>query len=374
MRQRLIKAIFFIALSVSVFFCTDSVAFADDTDIISDSNVTVVSEISVNETEIDLVSSYSELPDYYYQGSSSLKTRTSFGFIYWSNQVGNSLKQYEARGSYEMNVPIIFRFTVETGHTYNGQIQFPLTMAMRNLEPDEYPYQWSTLSLSGMTQESIYDGITVSYYDILTPGGATTTPSVTLWVAISFNNFQPTFTGDCYINAMFEVRGSMRLNYALSETSTYCPSSILDCSVPSDYVGDLYDFPTDSVFDSTGSLISNQTQQQQQIADQQSQQSAQQHENLVNGYDNSQDKANQEAFNSVLSTHESQEHALLEEAMTNVSDVEMDLSWVDRLTATFSFIRTVFMAIVTASGDFGILITVTLCFALALFALGWFRS
>ena len=95
---------------------------------------------------------------------------------------------------------------------------------------------------------------------------------------------------------------------------------------------------------------------------------------LVDGYDNTKDKENQDAFDNALSMHESQEHALLDEAMGNVNNVDMDLSWTERLTATFSFIRTVFMAIVTASGDFGILITVTLCFALALFALGWFRS
>lgn len=373
MRQRLIKAIFCFALVISVFFCTHSVAFADDTDIISDSNVSVVSEISVNATEIELVSSYSELPDYYYQGASLLKTRTSFGFIYWSNQVGNSLKQYEARGSYEMNVPIIFQFSVETGHTYNGQIQFPLTMEMRNLEPDKYPYQWSTLSLSGMTQESIYDGITVSYYDILTPGGATTTPSVTLWVAISFNNFQPTFTGDCYINAMFEIRGSMRLNYALADTSTYCPSAILDCSVPTDYVGDLFDYPTQAIVDSTGTLITEQTIIQQQIADQQAQQSAQQHEDLKEGFTDNTYNNNVSNAGSQVDSYIDIEHNLLEQQnqqMSEYADTAFNLNTISPYINAIAMTSTFFTWIWNGYGELNVVFVIVLAIGVACLILG----
>lgn len=376
MRQRLIKAIFFIALSVSVFFCSYGFAYAEET---TESEEDLVAYIDSNaNTQFFDLSPLADLEEDDYTGGALFQVLSQRASMYFQYQgftfkdQGYSKAEGNYLGAYKLPVYLTIGFQVERGHTYSGAVSLVGSTAA-SLDED-FLYQMDTdQTYIGSFVFSGYDEVSpesvdVSVYPVLIYGS-----EADYTININFNNYQSTFDGYVYVNLTLHF-DLATIIYSSNNPWWVQRSVAVVNTHATDWAGTLKDYPTNAIVDSDGSLIHNQTIQQQQIAEQQAQQSAQQHENLVNGYDNSQDKANQEFFDSVLSTHESQEHALLEEAMTNVSDVEMDLSWVDRLTATFSFIRTVFMAIVTASGDFGILITVTLCFALALFALGWFRN
>ena len=264
---------------------------------------------------------------------------------------------------------------VQKGHTYSGIAHFDIPFTRQYAE-EGYLYGRAGLYCS---EVSAPDGISLGFQLL-------SDDYVDNWTVRVY-----VYLDDFYVSQESKVIFSFNVNvtqsvltsaggylednyYWVGEYNGEYAGTVIDTVVDSNsQVGAAYDVGQQQM-NQQEEIAKEEAAREESIAAEQASQSAQQHDELVNGYDNSQEKENQDAFDSALSIHESQESALLEEAIGNVSDIDLDLSWADRLTATFSFIRTVFMAIVTASGDFGILITVTLCFALALFALGWFRS
>ena len=281
MRQRLIKAIFCVALSVFVFFCTPVAGLADE---IEEGNVCGEIVIEGSSQEYDL-STMAELGENDYTGSTSIHTQTSYGLMTFTNTVGNEVQSYQGLMSFDVPVPVLFRMAVERGHTYSGQIWFVLHMDFPANTTDG-TYRYKTIMLKDVHQQSFYDGVTVSYYGFQNMGMNSVSGECSVVVTVTFDNFQPTFTGDLNVNSNFTLSGVTQRTDYTQETFSSVPMFKVTCSVSSDWAGELYDYDTDAIVDSDGSLIKNQTIQQQQIADQQAQQSQQQHQDLVSGYDN----------------------------------------------------------------------------------------
>lgn len=414
MKQRLAKTIAYGLLAVSVFLTQISPAYAAETDETESADTTIVT-YEVEGVSQSMAAATASLSEYDYQGATSIHTVSQYGYIElpWSSQGEENSGYLGANYPVEFNVPTYFRLAVEKGHTYSGQVEFILSCTT---DMTEGMYYINSMSFAGFEQQSNYDGITCSYWGPTLDGiGGLGMLESSVWIVITFDNYQPTFTGNLNIN--------MNLRFLANFLEGDSSGVVLDVfkfnsSVASDWAGTLLDYPTNAITDSDGSLIQNQTNQQQQIAQQQQQQSSQQHQeqlqqqesiaeeqaaqaskehaeqlqqqesiaqeqaeqsskehdDLMNGYDSSQAESNQSAFNDSLSDFESQEGAILDHAMGDINNVELDTSVFEQLVPTFELIRVVFMAIVNALGDFGVLITITLSICLALFAIGWFRG
>lgn len=206
--------------------------------------------------------------------------------------------------------------------------------------------------------------------------------SVRIMVCMYFNNYYVTTASSPNVNFTINMRQAVVVP-DLMDITQYNWGGWSD----QDWAGTVFatKSPASQNIDSVYDAAEQQMQQQQQLAQQhaaqqeslaasQSQQSAKQHDELINGFDNSDAESGQANFDNTLSSFESQESAILDDAMTNIDAVDMDTSVFDQLVPTFEFIRIVFMSLVAAMGDFGVLITITLSICLALFAIGWFRS
>ena len=165
MGQKLIKALFCIALSVSVFFCTNMIALADESegDLLNYTNGDIVGSISLEGVtqEYDL-STLAAVGEFDYTGATSIHTQTSYAHIVFSNYVGNHLLPTAAYASFELPVPVLFRMAVERGHTYSGQISFMLHVNMPTFDTNQTEDYYRQVSLGDFSQVSNYEGVVVS--------------------------------------------------------------------------------------------------------------------------------------------------------------------------------------------------------------------
>lgn len=361
MRQRLFKAISCIALMVSVFFCNPLNVLADD----SFGGDIVVEGVS---QEYDL-STLAELGPNDYTGVTSIHTQTSYAFYEWSNRnLGDPFENFEHFTNFTVDVPVNFRLDVERGHTYSGQVYFQLHVTFPDPSTSQFVWRYSFVGLGGFEQQSLYDGITVSYYGFVNFGTVMNSGTCDVMLCVTFDNYQPTFTGTLNVNSSFELVGSLQTmkspsgqNYA-GIPRLYCP-----CSVSSDWAGELYDYSTDVIVDSDGSLIKNQTIQQQQIANQQSQQSAQQHDNLVNGYDNAANDNMLADKNSVLKGFEQQQDQAMSDGQQYVADfsANYDTAPLQAMAPAFMMISTWFNDLWGGMGNFSTVLIVGLMLCVA---------
>lgn len=118
----------------------------------------------------------------------------------------------------------------------------------------------------------------------------------------------------------------------------------------------------------------NEINNEKDLAEKHEQEDDRRHEDIMHGWDDSKANENQNGFDNHLDDYQKQEEELIGNAMEDFNKVDMDTGFIGRFTSTFQFISLVFMAVVTSLGDFGVLLTISLTFALALFAIGWFRG
>lgn len=390
-KQRLSKVICFIALVISVFFGSFSVAFADDSDSVGLQEGDIVGGVEFTDASqtFDL-SLAAELGPYDYVGATSIHTQKSYAWLKWSNYTGNTISAWHGAYTFDASIPVLFRLDVERGHTYSGQIEFMLHMEFPDINTlNDHQYQYMRVSLSDFEQQSKFEGITVSYWGFTNFSSYSTSGTCDVTVCINFDNYQPTFTDTLNINSMFNLTGHIVCLDTVPNTNTANVFPVINCSVSTDWAGELYDYPTDAIVDSDGSLIKNQTeqqaqislqemqqqsqisqqemQQQQQIADQQAQQSAQQHDDLVNGYDNAANDNMLADKNSVLQGFEQQQDQAISNGQQYIADfsANYDTAPLQAMAPAFMMISTWFNSLWGGMGNFSSVLIVGLMLCVA---------
>lgn len=385
MRQSYFKVIFTVALICSVFFVsTPVVALADEVESgaeeeVVDIDVSIPVSVASVEQELtsNVVATASEVPEYFYQGATSIHTQMSSGLLVFSNAVGNALNGYSTYASYEIDIPVLFRLSVERGHTYSGQVYFYFYGNLPDVSGDRsgntYTCAWKTFSVGGVQQESVYDGVTVSYYGFLSSSSNSSTAESQCTMCITFDNYQPTFTGDLNVNAMITMNALLWCKSIMAEKVAYIPGVVAECTVSSDWYGDLYDYPTDAIIDSDGTLIKNQTEQQQQIAEQQESAAQERQEEIVggfsdDGYDNNVSGANDEVNNYLDA-----ESNLVSDQMGNVNsyiDDNFDTGLLTNYAPAIASVSTWYSQIWGSFGNLSTVFVVVLALGLASMIIG----
>lgn len=374
-KQRLSKVIYCIALSVSVFFCTFMTVLADETEEttteqsgseLQDGDIAGQVVVEGASQEFDL-SIAAELGSYDYTGVTSIHTQKTYGWVQYSNLVGSDINAYHGLYTFDTSVPVLFRMAVERGHTYSGQIYFMLHVNFPDLTNEGITKAYRGVNISGFEQQSSYDGVSVSYYGFVNFGDGGYSGTCDVTVCVTFDNFQPTFSGDLNVNSMFNISGGVQVRTTVGNTLTAAIWPVFACTVSTDWAGELYDYPTDAIIDSDGTLIKNQTIQQQQIADQQAQQSAQQHDNLVNGYDNAANDSMLADKNSVLQGFEQQQDDAINSGQQHVADfsAQYDTAIFSSMAPSFALVSTMFNTLWNGMGQFStvLIIGLVLCVA-----------
>lgn len=257
----------------------------------------------------------------------------------------------------------------EQGHVYNGYLQFDI--------PVSYAASATGASYFRISFGSVYqsgDGwysFTRSAFNSSSESGSA---SVTAF--IGFNNLVISATANYRIPVYLHVDSfSMGTNQNADTFLSLYPSRT------SDITNVLYDdliAGDDAGGDSVQNYIYNQTQiiekndqaamqQQQQIADQQAEQSRQQHEDLVSGYDNSannnmlQDKDNQ------LQQMESLQDQAFVNANTGVTDFQSnyDTSVFQQLAPSFMMVSLWFNELWSGMGSFSVILSISLVLCVA---------
>lgn len=377
MRQRLIKAIYCIALSVSVFFCTYSISLAaeqeEETEV-SDSEVIGQVELI---GDIATFSTGDDGMENVYQGAVTMQVYNAVGVVNFTNMTGSELTLKTGFSSFDMVIPVVFRMEVERGHTYSGQISFPVTLDIHATDGTTgHSERWARFGIFDVDLVSEYENVALSYYDYQPIYTTFENGSTGVWVNFVMNNFQSSFDGTLTLNAHLYFKASTQTLETTQVKMAYVPLFTLTASIPTDYAGDLYDYPTAVITDSTGSLISNQTQQQQQIADQQAQQSAQQHEDLKNGFQDDTYNSNVSNAGSSIDNYVNLESDLMNDKnqqVVNYADQAFKLDSVQPYANAILACSTFYTAIWNSFGEFNIVFVVILALGVAGLVLGLTR-
>lgn len=112
----------------------------------------------------------------------------------------------------------------------------------------------------------------------------------------------------------------------------------------------------------------------QDIADSQASLSESQHDELLNGYNNSSGSSAMESGASNVESGVASEGSALESAGDSASDFDYDSVDLGSLATAFSLISGWFTSLITALGSWNMLIMISLTMVVALFAVGYFRN
>lgn len=364
MGQRLFKVIFFIALMVSVFFCSvSSVALADE-----DVGEFIGYIDTEENTQYFDLTPLADLEEDDYTGSALFQVLSQRGSMYFQYAYNDSsADRSDFLGAYVAPVYITIGFQVERGHTYSGAVSL---VGSTNVDLDDN-FMSSTNATAAHISSFVFNGyeevspesIDVSIYPVLVyqdDGEADYT------ININFNNYQSTYDGYVYVNVCMNFELSTMVVNSKSEWWLQRSIAVINTHA-TDWAGTLKDYATEAIVDSDGSLISNQTQQQQQIADQQSQQSAQQHENLVNGYDNVANDSMLSDKNSVLQGFEQQQDDAINSGQQHVADfsAQYDTAIFSSMAPSFALVSMMFNSLWNGMGQFStvLIIGLVLCVA-----------
>lgn len=121
---------------------------------------------------------------------------------------------------------------------------------------------------------------------------------------------------------------------------------------------------------STQQVVNNQNA----IASSQASLSESQHDDLVNGYNNSSGSSAMESGASNVESGVASEGSALESAGASASDFDYDSVDLGSLATAFSLISGWFTSLITALGSWNMLIMISLTMVVALFAVGYFRN
>lgn len=319
MKQRLIKVIVCACLAVSVFLCSGGVAMADDTAVSSDDLVAYIDTQESLQT-FDLIP-LANLEEDDYVGGALFQVLSQRGSMYFQfKSDANSRSHY--LGAYTVPVYLTIGFQVERGHTYSGSVL--VTGHTVVSMDDNYTtnigssdFHISSFVFNGYDETSP-ESVDVSIYPVLVSG-----TQADYTINVNFNNYQSTYDGYVYINLTLHFNLSTSIYN--STTPWWIQRSIgVVNSHATDWAGTLKDYATDAIVDSDGSLIKNQTIQQQQIANQQSQQSAQQHEDMKTGFQDDTYNSHVSSAGSQIDSYISQESALMDQQQNRVQDFAAD--------------------------------------------------
>lgn len=122
------------------------------------------------------------------------------------------------------------------------------------------------------------------------------------------------------------------------------------------------------------SLAYAQMNQNSAIAESRNQLSESQHDDLVNGYNNSSGASAMESGASNVESGVASEGSALESAGASAGDFDYDSVDLGSLATAFSLISGWFTSLVTALGSWNMLIMISLTMIVALFAVGYFRN
>lgn len=262
----------FSCMLCAVIFSRPSVALADEGE--------EFSVVSLEGTEYTVQMTGTD-DSYDYQGATTMSVSNALGIVRFTNMLGQQLSTKNGFVTFDLDVPVTFSLAVERGYTYSGQIEFPVKIDLKDVDDASWNYRYWRFNLSDVVEISDYENITVSYRNYTNINTTFEYGDVQLWLVFTLDNYQPSFTGNLYFNTMLHFESTMQVQSSIPANNTAIPALNLTATVPSDWAGSLYEYPTQVITDSTGSLITNQTQQQQQIAQQQQQQSQQQHEEMT---------------------------------------------------------------------------------------------
>lgn len=264
---------------------------------------------------------------------------------------------------------------VQKGHTYSGIAYFDIPFT-RQFAQEGYLYGRAGLYCS---EVSAPDGISLGFQLLSDDFVENWTVRVYVYLDEFYvsqeSNVIFSFNVNVTQSVLTSSGGYLEDNYYwIGEYNGEYAGTVIDSVIDSNsQVGAAYDVGQQQM-NQQEQIAQEQAARDESIAAEQASQSAQQHDEVVNGFDNSEAEVGQEEFDTALNDFHDRESDILDGAMTDINAVELDTSVFDNLVPTFEFIRLVFMSIVTATGDFGILITITLSICLALFAIGWFRG
>lgn len=282
----------------------------------------------------------------------------------------NETKYYSFAGEREVFAGYL-TCEFESGHTYSGIISFslPFTVMAGN-----YISDFRSGSVSFSSHQSLYGGSV----EVFVVGN----PSVTysnlpysgaFQVRYSFYNFTPNATSDYRFPLYIDVAGT-------GITSTYPGifSYTLGFSSPSSYTCGLYDDVLISDGGSVQWFVDQQTtiiqednqammQQQESIANAQASQSAQQHEELVSGWDSSASDSMLQSKSDQLASYESQQDSAFNTGQEYVSDFasNYDTSNLNDLKSSFVLLSGWYTSIWNGMGNFSVILAVALVLCVA---------
>lgn len=369
MRLRLFKAISCVALMLSVFFCISFPVLADET-------------VSSEEELVGFIDSYAnvqtfnlaplaDLEEDDYTGAALFQVLSQRASMYFQYQgftfkdQGYSKAEGNYMGAYKLPVYLTIGFQVERGHTYSGAVSLTGN-TVASLDENFKDNVDSNQTYIGSFVFSGYDEVSpesvdVSVYPVIVAGS-----DADYTININFNNYQSTFDGYVYVNVTLHF--DLATIIYSSKNPWWVQRSVAVVNThASDWAGTLKDYPTNAIVDSDGSLIYNQTVQQQQIADQQAQQSEQQHNSLINGYDNAANDNMLSDKNSVLKGFEQQQDQAMSNGQQYVADfsANYDTAPLQAMAPAFMMISTWFNDLWGGMGNFSTVLIVGLMLCVA---------
>lgn len=375
MRQRFLKAIVSVALMISVFFCISFPVLADET-VSSEEELVGYIDSYANVQTFNLAP-LADLEEDDYTGAALFQVLSQRASMYFQYQgftfkdQGYSTAEGNYMGAYKLPVYLTIGFQVERGHTYSGAVSLTGN-TVASLDED-FKYQMDTnQTYIGSFVFSGYDEVSpesvdVSVYPVLVAGS-----EADYTININFNNYQSTFDGYVYVNVTLHF-DLATIIYA-SKNPWWVQRSVAVVNThASDWAGTLKDYPTNAIVDSDGSLIHNQTVQQQQIADQQAQQSQQQHEDLKNGFTDNTYNNNVSNAGSQVDSYIDLEHNLLEQQnqqMSDYADTAFNLNTLSPYINAIALTSTFFTWIWNGYGEMSVVFVIVLAIGVACLILG----
>lgn len=345
MRQKLFKIIVAVILVVSVFLCNSLVVLASEDD-----------------------EEWPEVPGKFngsitFGGSSGRMVACSGDAVYAPDSGDLYTDRYYS-ATYLLGFAVL---DLQPGYSYDGYLRFSLSL----------PYHFS--NTSGLTNSYFSASISDSSGSGWSSFGSSSYVSsmsgaVSLNAYVVLNNYSVS-TG---VNARFPIYVSISgmtrsRNADLSSVAIICDSPPFP-GITNDLweAAQVNDGSTAQyyIYEQTKLIEKNDKaamEQQQQIADQQAEQSRQQHENLVNGYDNSSNNTMLEEKNQQLTDLEDLQNSAFDSANAGVMDYQSnyDVTPFVNLAPSFALIQVWFTLLWNGIGPFSPVLAVSLALCVA---------
>lgn len=340
MRRKFFKIIIAVILMVSVFLCNSLVVMAADGD-----------------------DEWPEVPGHF-DGSYVFRGYNSYVVI--GGSAFSFDGQYVWRFFSDDFVIGYFAIEFQPGYSYDGHINFDLSASFAFYDGNPAEYVSLNIVSSSGTNWSVYGGSAYGH------SSATSIP-----VTVTFNNYSVSTGTTVLIPIMASFNGMTRDVTASSIVAYVSSVSVSGFSNDLWEAAQVYDGSTVQyyIYEQTKIIEANnkaEMEQQQQIANQQAEQSRQQHEDLKTGYDTSGINSIQQNQQAQLDAYQDQQDQVINNAYDQIgafTDEAFSTSSISAYATSFAFVGLLFNKLWSSFGNFTTVLVLMLSLGVAGFIL-----